>query len=157
VEPITEAVLVRVRRSLEDLRNAVRGLPAIALNWRPAEGTNSIASQVAHVLKSADFMLRGASGADADLKAYLAERDEPFHFGADANALLEMLDEFEANLAGRLRSVDAARLGTALAWPEWNSPTVASCLIGVAEHMREHVGAASLTRQMWEAGPGLRE
>ena len=157
MDPLIESVLLRATRSLEDLRKAVRGLPALALNWRPAGDANSIAVMVAHVLKSADFMLTGATAQDADLKRYLAERESAFHFGADANALLEMLDEFEATLAGRLRSVDPARLADTLDWPEWGSPTVANCLVGIVEHLREHVGAAALTRQFWEAAQGKLE
>ncbi|HEY7269352.1 MAG TPA: DinB family protein, partial [Dehalococcoidia bacterium] len=101
-----------------------------------------------------DFLLSSAAGGSRDLRAYLGRREDAFHFGADANALLEMLDEFEANLAGLLRSVEAGRFAETLDWPEWQSPTVAWCLLGVVEHLREHVGAAALTRQLWDAGPG---
>ena len=151
MDPVCDAVLARSRRSLDDMRAAIRGMPAEGLNWRPAEDTNSIASQVAHVLKSVDFLLTAASKGKADLTAYLREREDAFHFGADANALLEMLDEFEAGLGGRLASVEPSRLGDTLQWQEWAPQTVAWCLMGVIEHLREHVGAAALTRQLWEA------
>lgn len=150
MNPVCGAVLTRTRRSIEDLRNAVRGMPPEGLNWQPGRDTNSIAVQIAHVLKSADFLLSSAATRATDLKAYLSEREATFHFGADANALLEMLDEFEANLAGRLREVDEAAFAEVLPWQEWHQPAVAWCLLGIVEHLREHVGAAALTRQMWD-------
>ena len=98
-----------------------------------------------------DFLLTSASNRASDLKTYLVEREGTFHFGADDNALLEMLDEFEANLAGRLASIEEAHLGDVLQWQEWAPQSVAWCLVGIVEHLREHVGATALTRQLWDA------
>ncbi len=71
-------------------------------------------------------------------------------FGADSNALVDMLDEFESSLDGRLLAVDAANLGRAVDWQDGTSGTVAYVVVGAVEHVREHVGAAALTRQLWE-------
>jgi hypothetical protein len=147
---VCDAVLVRSRRSIEDLRAVVVGMPAEGLNWKPGDDTNSIASQVAHVLKSAEFLLTSAATPTSDLKAYLRIRADTFHFGADANALLEMLDEFDATLPGRLKSVDEASFSRVIPWEDWPPQTVAWCLMGIVEHLREHVGAAALTKQLWE-------
>jgi hypothetical protein len=150
---VAEAALVRIRKSLNDLRAVVRGLSAEALNWRPAADTNSIAVQVAHVIKSANFMLASAHTRDGNLNAYLSgEREEAFHFGADGPALLEMLDDFEAGVPSRLADIDEHDLADIVSWQggPWPPASVAWCLLGVVEHLREHVGAAALTRQLWD-------
>jgi hypothetical protein len=152
MNPTTEAVLVRARNSFTDLRTAITGLPAEGLNWQPGKDTNSIAVQVAHLLKSAGFFLNAAQGRDRDMAAYLPVREGTFHSGADGPALLEMVDEFEGSLDGRLRSIDESTFADVIDWTEWGRGrvTVAWLLLGVVEHMREHVGAAALTRQLWE-------
>ncbi|HXH21529.1 MAG TPA: DinB family protein [Dehalococcoidia bacterium] len=149
---VAEAALIRMRRSLNDLRSVVRGLPAEGLNWRPGEATNSIAAQVAHVLKSANFLLSAAHSKDGDLNAYLKEREEAFHFSGDERALLEMLDAFDRRLPARLADIDEHDLADIVGWQggPWEPASVAWCLLGVVEHLREHVGAAALTRQLWE-------
>ncbi len=151
MNPTTEAVSVRVRKSIADLRDVARGLSAEALNWRPAPETNSIASQVAHVTLSGSFFLQAAAGTDRDLAGYLAVREEPFHSGADEQALLQMLDAFEREVEARLETVPAGSLGEVIDWSKWDRGlvTVAWCLLSVVEHVREHVGASMLTRQLW--------
>jgi hypothetical protein len=150
---IEEAALIRVRRSLGDLRGAVHGLPAEALNWQPARETNSIASQIAHVLKSSNFLLSSAHTRNSDLGQYLIERENAFHFRADEATLLQMLDEFDRSLPARLADIDEHTFAEVIDWRggDWPPATVAWCLLGVVEHIREHVGAAALTRQLWES------
>ena len=149
---IEEAALIRIRRSLVDLRAAARGLPAEALNWQPARDTNSIASQIAHVLKSSNFLLSSAHTRNSNLSQYLIERENAFHFRAGEAALLQMLDDFDYSLPSRLADIDEHTFAEVVDWQggSWQPATVAWCLLGVVEHMREHVGAAALTRQLWE-------
>lgn len=152
MDPVAAAALVRTRRSLEDLRAVVRDLSAEGLNWQPGPATNSIAAQIAHVLKSAGFLLDTAQSRSGELRAYLQEREATFHFGADSQALLGMIDDFERGLESGLEAVDGRSLSAVVDWHHdlWEPATVAWCLLGLVEHLREHVGAAALTRQMWE-------
>jgi hypothetical protein len=152
MNPVAEAVLVRVRASLNDLRAGVRDTPSEGLNWQPGDDTNSIAAQITHLLKSADFSLNAAAGADRDMGAYLKVRAGTFGATADAAALLSLLDEFEGTIESRLAAIEPSTFADVIDWSVWDRgrQTVAYVLVGVAEHMREHVGAIGLTRQLWE-------
>ena len=103
---------------------------------------------LAHVLKSADFLLASAHSRDSDLNAYLREREEPFSFGADGAALFQMLDDFERRLPARLADIDEHDLADVVTWQggPWQPASVAWCLLGVVEHLRKHVAASALTR-----------
>ena len=127
-------------------------MPAEGLNWRPGVETNSIAVQVCHVVRSVDFYLNAATGIDRDMGAYLAAREDSFHFGADAVALSEMLDGLGGGIEDRFGLVREEDLGHVIDWRAWDrgAVTVAWCVLSVVEHLREHVGAAALTRQLWE-------
>ena len=152
MDSICEAALARVRQSVRDLRAIVQGLPAEALNWRPVPDTNSIAAQIEHSLKSAEFYLRAAAATDRDMGTYLDVREGTFNFGADGPALLAMLDRFDLGLDHAFAAIDPGRYDEVIDWSEHGRgrPSVAWVLLGVVEHLREHVGASALTRQLWE-------
>jgi hypothetical protein len=160
VNPVTEAVLASVSDALANFRDCVEGVSAEGLNWRPGRKTNSIASQVAHALDSSRFWLEAAARPDADRIAYLERREEAFNFGADRFALLAMLDVAERQFADLLMKIEAESLADTRHWAhvQGQQPrTVAWCLVHAAEHLREHVGSAMLTRQLWLQHQDLTE
>ena len=93
-DPITPSARFVLKESLAELRAAVEGVPAEALNWRPAgEHTNSIAVLATHVLHSTRSWLAIAVGAP------LPERDRPSEFLVtedDPGELLRLVDGMSA-------------------------------------------------------------
>ena len=150
-DPILTSARDALRRSRDDTRAAIDGLPPDALNWRPAgDDTNSIAAMANHAVTSARTWLSVA------VDAPLPDRDRPTEFqfeAASAAALLAFTDGlFEdcLSLIDSSRTVDWAALrkhwdpGREIElFPAW-------ALLHALEHLREHLGQILLTRQLWE-------
>ena len=153
-DPILTSARDLLRRNRDDMRAAIDGLPPDALNWRPAgDDTSSIAAIANHSLLSPRQWLSVAVGGP------LPDRDRPreFEFAArDAGELLAFVDGmFEEclSLVDSSRTVDWAALRR-----HWDATRdielfAAWALLHAVEHLREHVGQVSLTRQMWERRP----
>ncbi len=162
-DAITPSARFVLKESLGELRAAVEGVPAEALNWRPAgEETNSIAVLATHVLHSTRSWLAIAVGAP------LPERDRPSEFlvtEEDPLALLRLVDEMSAQCTVLLRDaedVDWSAMQKTHARPEQKAdggswqPGVeevpaAYAILHALEHLGQHVAHCSLTRQLWEA------
>ncbi len=152
MNPVAEAVLASLRASIRDLGEVVSGLGPESLNWRPAAETNSIASQIAHAASSGAFWVRAGGSQQADRREYLEQRDGAFSFGADGAALHDLLGRFEGHVTSALAAIDGGELAAMRSWPAVSDDapvTVAWCLVHAADHVREHAGAAMLTRQLW--------
>ena len=153
-DPILTSARDLLRRARDDMRAAIDGLSPDALNWRPAgDDTNSIAAMANHAVTSARTWLSVA------VEAPLPDRDRPTEFdftARDSGDLLAFVDGlFEdcLSLIDSSRTVDWAALrkhwdpGRDIElFPAW-------ALLHALEHLREHVGQMSLTRQLWEARP----
>ncbi len=150
MEALPAAIFASLRASVADFRRAVEGLDASALDWRPAPDSNSIAALVAHSTASAAFWVRAAADPAASHAEYDEERAQTFSFASDSAALLQLLDSFLNNVRGSLEQVRSETLAEGRSWPDWDggTVTVAWCLVHAAEHFREHVAAAMLTRQL---------
>ena len=95
--------------------------------------------------------------------APLPERDRPAEFAASAADLDAFLAGFDA-MSNDCRAVlehagpfDPGRVGTAPWRPgdlAQEPVTAAWALIHALVHLREHVGHAELTRQLWDERPG---
>lgn len=154
--PVIAAVHSMMGTNATELRALVEGLPPEALNWQPAPETNSIAVLVAHAVTATVRLTDSALTGVFDRPRYLeAERTPAFATQAGSAAeLAAMVDGLDALLA-RLETegTDAALAGPvqyigADAGPRsraWN-------LLHAVEHLREHIGHAQLTRQLWESG-----
>ena len=151
-DPILTSARDLLRRNRDDMRTAIEGLPADALNWRPAgDDTNSIAVLATHSLTSTRWWLSVA------VDAPLPDRDRPteFDFTAhDSGELLAFVDGlFEEclSLSDSSRTVDWSALRSQ-GDPDTDIHLFAAwALLHALEHLREHVGQISLTRQLWEA------
>jgi len=152
-DPHLAAARYILRQSLTELREAISGLSAEALNWRPAgEETNSIAVLTTHALQSTRSWLSIAVGAP------LPERDRDSEFTVSAMAgpaLLAFLDEMSVDCTGLLDSpgeIDwsALRQTHQRPAPDAQQAPAAFALVHAIEHLREHLGQVTLTRQVWE-------
>ena len=156
VDQMFAAYLAAVREHLtgqkERMREVVQGMSADGLNWHPpAEGeTNSIAAMFAHLLESERFLLSAAVGIDV-----VRSREEQFEtVVASADELLALMNgrisENEGYLA-QLRPEHLAIESTRGPAHRRRTGTGAWFVAHAVEHGTEHLGHASLTRQMWEA------
>jgi uncharacterized damage-inducible protein DinB len=157
-DPIIVAARENLATALGDLRPAIEGASAEAVNWRPdGDGTNSLAVLGVHVMSSTRWWLSVAMGVQ------LPERDRDSEFVAtvaDAAVLLAIVDRLA-------RDCDAMLAGATTV--DWNAMrqtgprtragasedvTAAWALVHAFGHLREHVGQIMLTRQLWERRGG---
>lgn len=149
--PTASAAIVALFRQLhDDLRALVRACDDSTLNFVPCAGANSIATIVTHVVGSEAETLRAVAGVEC-----VRDRDAEFQRGEQrASAVLSELDAADALLADLAPALTADRLERVVSLPTLPTddarPGVA-WLIGNLGHGREHVGHASLTKQLAEA------
>ncbi len=157
-DPIIEAARDILSDSLDELRKALEGATADELNRRPAgEDTNGLAVLVTHALDSTRSWLSLA--VDAPLPRPRSRRRVPGGGPGHRRAFMAWFESMAAEcrgLVGPDRTFDPGREGTA-PWRTYGSDepvTAAWALLHALEHLREHVGHAQLTRQLWDERPG---
>ena len=152
-DPITLSAQYVLKESLGELRAAVEGVPAEALNWRPGgEDTNSMAVLATHVTNSTRMWLSVAVGAP------LPERDREAEFRAmedDPEALLRLVDTMSADCRAILRDTDdvdwsAMRKTDIRPGEELHEVSAGFALLQALQHLGQHIAHCSLTRQLWE-------
>lgn len=155
-DPILTSAREVLRRSRDDMRAAIEGLPPEALNWHPAgDDTNSIAVLAHHSLFSARYWLFVA------VDEALPDRDRSTEFEAtarDPGELLAFVDSLFGvclDLVSKERSVDWSALRSP--WEQDTQALAAWALLHALTHLREHVGQVGLTRQLWEQHQGQVE
>ena len=147
-DPTLEAARSIVDQSLDAMRAAIDGASAEALNRRPAgDDSNPIAVLAVHALSSTRWWLSTALGQP------VPERDRPSEFlttVASADELLGLFDPIAADCRALLSTDVAFDPGAIRDDPrDGDRVTAAWALIHAAEHLREHVGHAELTRQLF--------
>ena len=154
--PTHEAALNSARDSFGVLKELLKGLPDAAVAYAPIAGSNSLAILSAHSIVASRYLFSCGSGAPRSFTAYRAgERAASFESTSATVASLEAainaaLAEFETILGGGRD----AHLPEIISWPgEEGAPTRsgALCLVHACAHLREHVGQAELTRDLWLA------
>ena len=153
-DPLIAAARENLATALGDLRPAIDGATADALNWRPAgDDTNSIAVLAVHVMNSTRMWVSVATGAT------LPDRDRASEFVAttpSAAELQTMVDRLGADCAALLDKageVDWSALRQTHPRPRPGASeevTGAFALVHAFGHLREHVGQMLLTRQLWD-------
>lgn len=134
-----------------DLRRAIEGLSPAQLNQRPdAPETNSIAVLVGHAMGSTRWWLSVAITGDTTAER---SRDDEFAASApSAASLIELLDASHAECRALLSTPDAIDWAEVLRPPDGAPPFLRSwALMHAIEHLREHTGQVSLTRQLIDA------
>ncbi len=157
-DPILTSARAVLRAARDDIHAAIDGLPTDALNWRPTpEDTNSIAVLAIHSLTSTRTWL--AVAVDEPLPS--RDRDAEFEATARTPAeLLHFVDSATAvclDLVSKERTVDWSALRRHWAQEQDVQPLAAWALLHALEHLREHVGQISLTRQLWEQRESRRD
>ena len=147
-DPTLEAARSIIDESLDAMRAAIAGASADALNRRPAgDDSNPIAVLAVHALSSTRWWLSTALGRP------VPERDRPSEFlttVAGADELLGMFDPIAADCRALLSTDVAFDPGAIREDPrDGDQVTAAWALIHAVEHLREHVGHAELTRQLF--------
>jgi hypothetical protein len=153
-DPFIQAARAVLALAVNDMRPAIEGLPPEALNWKPAsDDSNSIAVLATHSMLSARSWIAIAVGAPRPHR----DRDAEFLArAADAESLLALVDWLRAECE-RMLDEDEVIDWTAMR-PTHDRPggrpaqaPAAWALLHALEHLREHAGHISLTRQLWEA------
>ena len=152
-DPIIEAAGRAVDQACSTLRTAVAGLPAEALNWRPAgDDTNSLAVLATHAMYATRLLLHMATGVPAP------PRDRAAEFAATAGGaapLLDLIDGLAAECAAVLAAAGPIDWGTPRTRRRDDGSIVemsaAAALFHAVEHLRGHADEAALTRHFWLA------
>jgi hypothetical protein len=150
VDPFVASARYALKQSIDDYRRSLDGLDADALDWRPAgDGTNSMAVLTFHAWSSTRWWLSLAVG------AALPERDRDSEFLTSASNSGELRAWFEdiAKQCGALLATDdSIDWGAVRVDPDDQQKLPAAfALLHAMEHLREHEGQMSLTRQLWDA------
>ncbi len=145
-DPTIEAARVTFDDSLGELRGVVAGSTAAELDRRPgADDTNSIAVLTVHALSSARWWLSLAMGAPPP------ERDRASEFLAvttSTDDLLSFVDEMAEDCRSLLDAGGSFE-PAAVCVNGSEEVTAIWALIHALEHLREHVGHAQLTSQLF--------
>jgi len=146
----TSAAVVALFQQLHDeIRDLVRSVDHAALNFIPCPNANSIATIVTHVLGSEAETIGTIAGLQIE-----RDRDAEFHRGDQRReSLLRQVDEADAALTALQPRLTAERLASVVSLPTLGPaegrPGV-TWIIGNLGHAREHMGHATLTRQLSE-------
>ncbi len=158
MDPVITAVHELIKDNAAELRAVVQGLPPEALNWQPAPDTSTLAVLMAHAVTATVRLVDSALTGTFDRPRYLAEERIPAFatHAVDTAHLATMVDRLDALLA-RLEGEgsDGVLAGPVSYIGDAPAPrTRAWNLIHAVEHLREHIGHAQLTRQLWESRQG---
>jgi len=157
MEPTFAAAAKFARELFEEFAETVASVPREALDWHPAPGTSSLAQLAAHAATSTRFWMAAAVGQRRDILGYRrGERERAFATAGttpgELAALLRAAGEEVARLAELGRP---EQLGQLIAWADDDGTapvlTGAEALVRAVSHLREHLGHAQLTRDLWRA------
>jgi hypothetical protein len=149
------AALASAQDSFRMLREALADLPDAAMDFTPAENTNSVAVLTMHSIAATRFMFNNGTGSPGSMSAYRSgERAAAFQAkGMTTTQVLSAIDSFLAKMESVLAKGTAAHLDEDVTFtddPSANRKGVGFLIHGCA-HLREHVGQAQLTRDLWQA------
>ena len=137
---------------IEDLRGQVgrliADLPAEALNWRPIQGTNSLAVLAAHVAGAEHFWIAEVVG------GYPGTRDRDAEFATQVDAAAELVRLLEKTGA-ETRQVFSALTEVVLDGvreARGRTVPVRWAILHVIDHSALHLGHMQLTYQLWAGG-----
>jgi hypothetical protein len=134
------------------MRSVVSGLSPALLDWKPGEETNSIAALIAHTLDSERALTAMEAGV-----TLRRDREAAFRVsGLDAERLMAMIDATERDVDGFLAGLTQGRLDATIERP-MRTASGAFWLLHAPVHSREHIGQATLTRQLAEQATTRRQ
>ncbi len=148
MEPLIAAATDELEELRSDIRDGLASQTTATLNWAPHAGGNTIAGLLAHMLESAQFLLRVGRG-----ETPTRDRDAQFLANTpDASALLAAVDGGFDAIVGLLHGYTAADLAARYPFRE-REMTGARFVLRVCDHLHEHWGQIQTTRDLAEQRP----
>ncbi len=143
-----QTYIERLREIRKNMFQAMDGLSAAGLNWKPTRReTNSAFVLATHLLGSEKHWIHRVVGG----REIQRDRDAEFRArGKDASGFRDPFDAAARESEAILSRLSAADLDATRETSNYGKITVRWCILHVLEHYAEHVGQMTLTRQMWE-------
>jgi hypothetical protein len=133
------------RQLHEEVRSAISGVSDSLLHWRPADGANSMATLVVHLLASEAETMNAIAGIAVD-RDRESEFVESALSGTDLAAMLDHADQLLVQVA--IKAPDLGREVTLPTLPADEKRPAMTWLIANYGHAREHLGQLLLTKQL---------
>jgi uncharacterized damage-inducible protein DinB len=145
--PLLQDYQNRLHTVLDEIEQALEGLPQAAIDWSPGPEMNSIGVLVAHVAGSTTYWIGDVVGRGATQRVRAAEFRT---VGVSAADLRQALATLRADADATLASLTLIELTTLRRAPtDGQEYTVAWSLFHALEHAAIHAGQVQLTRQLW--------
>ena len=147
-----DVMLPYILRTIDRLVSLSAGLSDEDLRWRPAEGTSTTATLIAHTIANAEdnlvFTLAGRPGT--------YDREADFQSPpASSLALQVRWSEVRAHIDGASELIRSRPWDEIVVHPRRGEITALEVLLVVARHSAEHLAQAELTLQLLrDASPG---
>jgi uncharacterized damage-inducible protein DinB len=131
-----------------EIRNAIKGLPANALNWVSGAEINSINVLITHLIGAerywiGDVIFGEPSGRDRDAEFKVE--------GLSETELVQKLSEIESYLQNRVATLTLQELEEQRISPRnGREVTLGWALCHALKHTALHLGHIQITRQLWE-------
>lgn len=140
--------LDRLRLLHDDIKTAVAGLPAAALDWSPGPEMNSIAVLVTHAMGAERFWIGDVAVGQPSGRV----RADEFKVNSlELADLQNLLDGTLAYVEDTLPSLSLADLDRLQSRPNLDRQfSVGWCLLHALEHTAVHTGHIQLMRQLWD-------
>jgi hypothetical protein len=142
---------------IEEVLNAIRGLPDDAVTWKPDSETNPVVIMLVHGLASMRSWIAIAVGADVPVR----DRDAEFSIvGWSAEDLVSFIERVAADcrhMLGTDQVVDWGSIRKNTQRPGATPPEALAswALMNSFAHLREHVGEMHLTLHLWRTRTGI--
>jgi uncharacterized damage-inducible protein DinB len=150
--PEVQAYLTDFEELREQIKSLLEGLGQEALDWRPIEGvdelaTNSLTAMVIHLVGSETYWMKEVIGG----KKIVRDRDAEFVTkGLSVPELQAKIEATGKVTAEILSALTEKQLEESRKWRD-RSVSVRWCILHVIEHYAQHLGHMQLTRQLWLA------
>ncbi len=154
MHPFYAEYLGLVQIQHDELKKAMQGMPAEALDWTPAEGANSLAVLAVHVAGSQVYWLGDV------VSGRPSHRDRASEFTTrqlDAPALAARLDAAMDDSTHAFKELTLESLTEPRLSPRnGQEHSLAWVLYYALQHIAQHVGHAHITRQLWDEQQSAR-
>ena len=144
----TQTHIERLRALRKSIFEAMDGLSAAGLNWKPTRReTNSAFVLATHLLGSEKHWIHHVVGG----REILRDRDAEFSArGKDIASLRDSFDALARETEAILTPLSSVDYDASRDTMNYGHVTVRWVVLHMVEHYAEHVGQISLTRQVWE-------
>ncbi len=144
-----EGFLRAIESEVERTLRSLDGLDAAALDWRPADGTSSLAVLATHVIGNVEqnvieYLCGQPVGRDRDAE-FRAQ-------GASSQAVRARWELLRARMGAALADLPASELDREREHPNRGKRSGREVLLVAARHAAEHAGQAELTCDLMKAG-----